>query len=883
MNLVGSHLFVKQAIRSAAVSFVAVAVFGPVASLAAQTARVVSPPAIAPTMPSGDNDLDVVPPPRDFALAPDGQALAFVRVWSKRGQIDAFGDATETPEGFAEPTTLWYAAAPDWHARKLLGPADGPGQLSQLHWSPDGQRLAIVSTRGAHSRVLIWDRHSRHVVASSPCVITDENDEAVHDRIVVRFHWITGRRAVLLGQPCDDPIDVNHDFVYGALQGAFDASLGWSVRNHGHRPAVSVLHGGVPTDSMPIETRRLWVVDAINGSSRIVANGPFERFATPPTADAVTLYEAFGAPPPSAAEKAGFTALSLVYRLAVVSLRVGGSLTEVPSSAPVIRGSARWSPDGTRLGFVEYDWPNFGVPCAVVYDRASRTRVPGVCGQIGSALPGSVRDPSSDPPATHAIAWLGDGRMAVRLCGPAASNSDTPRCDWRALDSAGAPENNLTESLRIVPDSLWGVAGRTFGMSGRQLLEIGRATGGSRNGQLAVPASLSDSVGSVVAVRSGTGASPTIIVRDPASRQWTAVSPDSETSHVVFALSWADRACERTEKGAPETYVSSDSAWRAVVVSIRDSLTTTWSVIARGTGQHRFSCHTLAVTKQAGARPLARERVISYRSERGDSLTAAVTLPLGYVPGRQYPVVVIVYPGLSPPQFTGERLTSNYSWAAYGYAELIPTQPIAADSEPVISQVTAGVLPAVDTLIRLGIADSAHIGVVGASFGGYTVYALLTQTGRFKAAIAQAGYANEFSRWGVFMPYNRYNGTAAFERAPYWYVEGAQSDLRSTPWARPDLYVKNSPFFMVDRIHTPVMIIQGDQDFVPMIQGEQMFNALRRLGTRVDFVRYWGEGHGLDGYWDELDCEARERAWFAHYLGGSTQPSDRTHPGNPTC
>jgi len=62
------------------------------------------------------------------------------------------------------------------------------------------------------------------------------------------------------------------------------------------------------------------------------------------------------------------------------------------------------------------------------------------------------------------------------------------------------------------------------------------------------------------------------------------------------------------------------------------------------------------------------------------------------------------------------------------------------------------------------------------------------------------------------------------------------------PWMVPDRYIRNSPIFYVDRVQTPVFIAQGTLDFVPIEQGEEFFNDLRRLSKRAELVRYVGEG-----------------------------------------
>lgn len=69
--------------------------------------------------------------------------------------------------------------------------------------------------------------------------------------------------------------------------------------------------------------------------------------------------------------------------------------------------------------------------------------------------------------------------------------------------------------------------------------------------------------------------------------------------------------------------------------------------------------------------------------------------------------------------------------------------------------------------------------------------------------------------------------------------------LGGPPWTDTERYIRNSPIFSVDRMKAPLMIVQGDQDYVPISQGEEMFSALSRLGRKTRFIRYWGEGHVL--------------------------------------
>ena len=78
-------------------------------------------------------------------------------------------------------------------------------------------------------------------------------------------------------------------------------------------------------------------------------------------------------------------------------------------------------------------------------------------------------------------------------------------------------------------------------------------------------------------------------------------------------------------------------------------------------------------------------------------------------------------------------------------------------------------------------------------------------------------------------------------------------------------YMRNSPIFYVERVETPVMIVQGDLDYVAIQQGEEFFTSLYRQGKRAEFVRYWGEGHVLESPANIRDMWARIETWLDEF------------------
>jgi dipeptidyl aminopeptidase/acylaminoacyl peptidase len=158
-------------------------------------------------------------------------------------------------------------------------------------------------------------------------------------------------------------------------------------------------------------------------------------------------------------------------------------------------------------------------------------------------------------------------------------------------------------------------------------------------------------------------------------------------------------------------------------------------------------------------------------------------------------------------------------------------------------EIPKGVMPAVDRLIELGIVDPDKMAVMGHSFGGYSTYEIITQTTRFKAAVAMSGHPDLLSLYGQFPTYSRYSDRAHQDLTTVGISEYGPFNMAGSPWDDFERYMRNSALPRFDRVTTPLMIVHGDMDGAPIQQGEEAFTALYRLGKRVKFLRYWGEGH----------------------------------------
>jgi dipeptidyl aminopeptidase/acylaminoacyl peptidase len=162
-------------------------------------------------------------------------------------------------------------------------------------------------------------------------------------------------------------------------------------------------------------------------------------------------------------------------------------------------------------------------------------------------------------------------------------------------------------------------------------------------------------------------------------------------------------------------------------------------------------------------------------------------------------------------------------------------------------------LTAVDTLVARGIADPNRLGIGGWSYGGMLTDYTIASDPRFQAAVSGAGSGNQLAMYGSSE-----------------YVVENEAELGS-PWHNTELWLKVSyPFFHADRIHTPTLFMGGDKDFnVPIVGGEQMYQALRVLGVPTQLIVYPDQHHELSRPSFLKDRYDRVAAWFGKYL----QPS----------
>jgi len=262
---------------------------------------------------------------------------------------------------------------------------------------------------------------------------------------------------------------------------------------------------------------------------------------------------------------------------------------------------------------------------------------------------------------------------------------------------------------------------------------------------------------------------------------------------------------------------------------------------------------------------------VKFKSKDGTAVAGYLYKPLDYVAGKKYPT--LLYPHGGPVwAYYGEFNHFAQIFAANGYLILEPnprgstgygqdfTKAIFADWGNKDYQDDMAML---DWAIAQGMADPDKLGVGGWSYGGISTDFIIAQTNRFKAAISGAGSAFFASLYGHDQ-----------------YILDYDMEL-GHPWDNRAVWDKISPLNRVANIKTPTLFMGGDIDWnVPIIGGEQMYQALKALGRETELVVYPGEYHGFKTPSHIKDRLERDLAWYAHYVkadGSAARPPEKTN------
>lgn len=723
------------------------------------------------------------------------------------------------------------------------GATDGSG-FWDPQWSPDGKKIAMLSTRDGNVYLWVWD------AAGGLRRVTDRAIDPGYGG-ATNFEWLSSDRIVCVVLPPGKvPLAMSVETQTPQI-----AMHAWPIDWAGRKATVNVLESGVAANVAQRPQEQLLILDLSGARERMQSLAHAAHFASLTLSHdrrCVAVLEEVSILEPRAGRKFQSNFDNGIYTLNVYATATGAQVARF-QRREVGAVPLSWSWDDGEIALI-------GEPATTAFKSNMQAyRCSLATSECDGALPSWLSVDTGPNGTKSAPIWSSDGHILLFAENARQSSGRTERWDWYGIEADGRA-TNLTASLASAPAQLAPLIGGTrfIGLSGKKIVEVfadGRPPHTVAVAGLPSPTSIAwpirtDAGARVVVVTSGDddqrffaiypiSGRVAFLARVPQSAALNAFDPESATA--IFANSERDGSFLRFARaGAPVRTLYAANEW---------------------------------LRNYAEARCLP----YSYTSLDKQKLTAWILLPAGYQRGRRYPAVVWVYGGSvmspkKPPYLAQLNLVHALNLqllAARGYAVIFPSMPLPAFGHPTdpYPKLPNGVLPAIDRAAQLGYVDRNRVAVMGQSYGGFSTYALITQTNRFKAAIALAGISDWASLYGTYDGRQRYSDNINVDdQFNEQLLEDGQGNFGDPPWVNPERYRLNSPITYVANVHTPLLIIQGDLDYVAIQQGEEFFTALYRQGKRAEFARYWGEEHVFRSEANIADYWTRITRWLREFL-----------------
>jgi len=249
----------------------------------------------------------------------------------------------------------------------------------------------------------------------------------------------------------------------------------------------------------------------------------------------------------------------------------------------------------------------------------------------------------------------------------------------------------------------------------------------------------------------------------------------------------------------------------------------------------------------------------SCKAKDGNEVHGLLVKPPDYQQGRKYPTLLRIHGGPNGQDGHSFNFERQF-FAANGYVVVaVNYRGSSGRGEKYGSAIAADwgnkevldLQAAMDYVVSIGLADPDRLGVGGWSYGGILTDAIIAKDHRFKAATSGAGTAFPIGLYGVDQYIIQYDE----EIGPPWKV-GLE------PWLK-----ISYGFLHADQITTPTLFLGGEKDFnVPLVGGEQMYQALSSLGVPTELVVYPNSNHGITRPSYQKDRMERYLAWYAKYI-----------------
>jgi dipeptidyl aminopeptidase/acylaminoacyl peptidase len=336
----------------------------------------------------------------------------------------------------------------------------------------------------------------------------------------------------------------------------------------------------------------------------------------------------------------------------------------------------------------------------------------------------------------------------------------------------------------------------------------------------------------------------------------------SETTHGATAIGSLDpqsrveetlwRGDETLRSGGEVFSVTSDGR---IMASVRSSWTLAPEVWAGPVNDFAQPANRITHAND-GLKPMwGRAQTVRWKSD-DVYVQGWLLYPANYDETKKYPLVVSVHggpAGAKKPAWPGAFDMSLLS--SQGYFVLFPNPRGSFGDGETFTKANVrdfgqgdlrDILLGVDEIGRTLPVDMSRLGIAGWSYGGYMTMWAVTQTRRFRAAVAGAGISNWQSYYGENL-------------IDQWMIPYFGSSV----YDNPTVYTRSSPINFVRNVVTPTLMLVGDSDAeCPAPQSYEFWHALKTRGVKTQLVVYPNEGHAIRKPEHVEDVLSRTIAWF---------------------
>jgi dipeptidyl aminopeptidase/acylaminoacyl peptidase len=534
----------------------------------------------------------------------------------------------------------------------------------------------------------------------------------------------------------------------------------------------------------------------------------------------------------------------------------------------LLRGNTailRWSPDGKSIGFLNTEKPSR--PSGPLAPQARDT---GLIGHqfdiqrvaVVNVQSGAVRQLSRADLYVHEFAWSPDGKQFLAAAAPGQGDSGWYTDEIWIMDASGASARSLGKPGMQISSPRWSPDGTRIAYVGGLMSDEG------------VPG------GDVYVINVAGGTPRNLTPGIKVSPNWLAWT--GEANRILFTA-WADGGSaigtvDPAAGGANVVWQAGESILAVAGVGVGGlALSSNGSV----SGLIR---HSYEQPPEVWAGPIGQWKQVTRVNEGLEQVVGKVDnlhwtsdewtvqgwllRPKKIDPARRHPMVVLVHGGPASahqPQWLNSANATERTLLNAGYFVLLPNPRGSQGLGEAFTRANVkdfgygdlrDILRGIDEAAVRAPVDTARVGITGWSYGGYMTMWAVTQTGRFKAAVAGAGVANWQSYWAQ-------NGIN----------DWLPGYFGATVYDDPAVYARSAPITFIKQAKTPTLVLVGEFDVeCPAPQSYEFWKALENYGVETQFVIYAGEGHDVRQPAHVKDRIDRSLAWFDSHLKVRTVP-----------